>query len=256
MATGINDRIINFPDIFFDDKNITSKKLNTNNFENFKSIEYELSFWDTGYYEVPSFNINVFNSINDTLGFIMPTDLIPINVLSLILNNDLSIKNLKEKESLPILVYRKLFFSIIAILILLLLIIWMLNKRESLVDNDSNFKKEKINPYLIAVKKIKLLKKEFPSTQKEAGTFYTNLSLIVKEFIENQFYIRAIEMTTYDLKNNKYLLGNNKKEINKIIKVLERADLIKFAKVFPSKNQFKTDLNNILDYLNGEKIEL
>ena len=124
------------------------------------------------------------------------------------------------------------------------------------MDNNSNLKKEKINPYIIAMKKIKLLKNEFPSTQKEAGTFYTNLSLIVKEFIENQFYIRAIEMTTYDLKNNKNLIGNNKKEINEIIKVLQRADLIKFAKVFPSKNQFKTDLNNIIDYLNREKIEL
>jgi len=255
MATGINDKIINFPNIFFNNNNIISKKINSKNFEYFKSIEYELSFWDTGYYELPSFNINVFNSINDTLGFIVTTDSIPINVLSLISNDDLSIKNLKEKESLPILIYRKLFFSIIAILMLLLSIIWMLNKRESQV-NYSNLKKEKTNPYLIATEKINLLKNIFPLNQKEAGTFYTNLSLIVKEFIENQFYIRAIELTTYDLKNNKNLIGNNKKNVNKIIKVLERSDLIKFARVFPSKNQFKTDLNNILDYLHSEKIEL
>lgn len=192
---------------------------------------------------------------NDTAQIIISTDSIEINVISLINNNDYSIKEIKAKEPLPFSIYYKLIFSIISILILLLIIVWMFSKRK--IDNQlkNNFNKN-IHPYVIAKNKIELLKLKKPKSQKEAGTFYSDLSFIVKEFIENQFFIKTIEMTTNEIKKNKNMIGFNKNEINEIIKVLERADLTKFAKVFPLENQLKSDLNVIQDFLDNQKIDL
>ena len=52
------------------------------------------------------------------------------------------------------------------------------------------------------------------------------------------------------------MIGFDKNEINKIISVLERADLIKFAKLFPLENDIKIDLNVVDEFLDNQKIDL
>ena len=63
-------------------------------------------------------------------------------------------------------------------------------------------------------------------------------------------------MTTNEIKHNKNMIGFDKNEINKIISVLERADLIKFAKLFPLENDIKIDLNVVDEFLDNQKIDL
>ena len=143
----------------------------------------------------------------------------------------------------------------IIILFLFLVIVYFIRKRK--VDNKFNsINDKKIHPYIIAKNKIKFLKSKNPKSQNEAGTFYSELSYVIREFIENQFFIKTIEMTTNEIKHYKNMIGFDKNEINKIISVLERADLIKFAKLFPLENDIKIDLNVVDEFLDNQKIDL
>ena len=143
------------------------------------------------------------------------------------------------------------------IIILFLILVIGYFMRKSRVDNKFNsLNDKKIHPYIIAKNKIKSLNNKNPKSQNEAGTFYSELSYIVREFIENQFFIKTIEMTTNEIKHNKNMIGFDKNEINKIISVLERADLIKFAKLFPLENDIKIDLNVVDEFLDNQKIDL
>jgi len=129
--------------------------------------------------------------------------------------------------------------------------------RKGKVDNKfNNIDEKKLHPYIIAKNKIKFLKIKNPKSQIEAGTFYSELTYIVKEFLENQFFIKTIEMTTDEIKHNKKMIGFDNNGLNKIIKVLERADLIKFAKLFPSENDINMDLTVVDQFLDNQKINL
>lgn len=92
-------------------------------------------------------------------------------------------------------------------------------------------------PWQIAQEKIKALLGSDLLAMKQYERFYAELSDILREYIENQFGIRAVEMTTDEfllsLKNNSSLADNHKRILKQF---LEYADMVKFAKFAPNQS--------------------
>lgn len=91
-------------------------------------------------------------------------------------------------------------------------------------------------PWEIALAKIRLLRARKTDQPGDLQEFYSELSDILREYIENQFSIPAVEMTTEEflmsLKNNNDLSGDHKKLLKQF---LHNADMVKFAKFTPSE---------------------
>lgn len=87
--------------------------------------------------------------------------------------------------------------------------------------------------------------------QSELKGYYSELTLIIRRYLDEQVYDRALESTTDELINRLHLLkdGNqielNKNDIRNIETILKRADLVKFAKVTPDIELAKIDRNTI-----------
>ncbi|MCH2044121.1 MAG: hypothetical protein MK212_08250 [Saprospiraceae bacterium] len=89
------------------------------------------------------------------------------------------------------------------------------------------------SPRQIALEKLKALEASDLLTKKEFKTWHTELSLIIKEYLNNVLAITALESTTAELLS---LLKTNQISASlhrDLREVLETADLIKFAKASP-----------------------
>lgn len=116
---------------------------------------------------------------------------------------------------------------------LVLLLAAMLRKY---ADNP-RFKKKKIKrPWELAADQLaQLLKKDYIKTEK-FGLFYTELSGILRTYLENNFSIRAPEMTTEEflvfIRDNQILFDQQKELLGRF---LSYADMVKFAKLAPTR---------------------
>ncbi|RXJ52561.1 BatD family protein [Gelidibacter gilvus] len=87
--------------------------------------------------------------------------------------------------------------------------------------------------------------------QSELKGYYSELTFIIRRYLDEQVYDRALESTTDELINRLNLLkdGNQieltKNDIRNIETILKRADLVKFAKVTPDVELAKIDRNTV-----------
>jgi len=130
----------------------------------------------------------------------------------------------------PVLIF--LVSSLLFLLILFMILRFI--KRQIL---KSKFKKSSLKlPWEFAIDQLAHLKSKNYIETNKFDIFYTELSSILRNYLEDNFSIRAPEMTTEEflssIKNND-LLFNDQKEILK--KFLSYADMVKFAKFTPSR---------------------
>ena len=192
------------------------------------NINFEITFWDTGKVVIPPYLLTV-NFPDSTDVSIFSTDSLHINVESVIDSTIVNIQNDKPIREIrfPYENYRLFLISIIIFLFLFIYYLW--KKRDSTlsVNPMKYFNK---NPKKDSVKKLNNLK--FKDTSSEV--FYNKLSIILKKYLENQFYIISFEMTSQELKtffDDKDLLS-----------LLEKIDSVKFANKEYSDTEKKYDL--------------
>ncbi|MCK9329326.1 MAG: hypothetical protein M0Q94_05560 [Candidatus Cloacimonetes bacterium] len=177
--------------------------------------------------------------------------------------------------------YKLKFFDYLFPIILIIIIVITIYLLRKFIKKFKN--KEKINPifvdnrpaWLKAIELIEKLKVKNYINSKNFLEFYFELSYILRFFIENQFRIKALEMTTPELKryfqgnlnnilkandnevdtlsNNSLLLENN---YNEILKILSSMDRVKFAKHSIDEKEAIDSLNWVESYVNLFKDEL
>ena len=192
------------------------------------NINFEITFWDTGKVVIPPYLLTV-NFPDSTDVSIFSTDSLHINVESVIDSTIVNIQNDKPIREIrfPYENYRLFLISIIIFLFLFIYYLWKKRDNNSSVNPMKYFNK---NPKKDSVKKLNNLK--FKDTSSEV--FYNKLSIILKKYLENQFYIISFEMTSQELKtffDDKDLLS-----------LLEKIDSVKFANKEYSDTEKKYDL--------------
>jgi hypothetical protein len=192
------------------------------------NINFEITFWDTGKVVIPPYLLTV-NFPDSTDVSIFSTDSLHINVESVIDSTIVNIQNDKPIREIrfPYENYRLFLISIIIFLFLFIYYLWKKRDSTSSVNPIKYFNK---NPKKDSVKKLNNLK--FKDTSSEV--FYNKLSIILKKYLENQFYIISFEMTSQELKtffDDKDLLS-----------LLEKIDSVKFANKEYSDTEKKYDL--------------
>ena len=104
-------------------------------------------------------------------------------------------------------------------------------------------------PFDRAINALKDLEQESPQTQEEYKDYYSKMTDIVREYLEEEAQISALESTTDELLLKLELLKEQgtlelEDEILKDLKsVLEKADLVKFARSVPEAGTLAQDLS-------------
>jgi hypothetical protein len=114
-----------------------------------------------------------------------------------------------------------------------------------------------LNPdpaHVIAFRKLERLRDEKLWQKGEIKAYYTTLTEILREYLENRFRVYSLELTTEETLDNLLKTGFKKDDTYNLIKtVLTGADLVKFAKHKPEPSEHEAHFQNAWDFVMATK---
>ena len=122
----------------------------------------------------------------------------------------------------------------------------MLSEKEN--NNQQTFQ----DPISFSLDKINTLEKNI-HLKSDFKEIYVRISVIIRNFMENYYYVKALEMTTKEINDNKLLFNLNEKNFTEVLTILKFADMAKYAKKKKDLDLIKKDLVTIRNILKSIK---
>ncbi len=197
---------------------------------------YTLTGFDSGEWYIPSFQFHTVTQ-KDSLGKEnLRTDSLALFVHTVAVDTTKPFKPIKEIRAVPfnLLDYWKYIMGGLIVLLVVLYFIFFYKKK-------TKPKQEKtvpqIPPYEQAAKGLDQLEKEQLWQKGEIKTYYSRLTDILRLFIQRQYQINAMEQTSDELLEKiKQVTRLNQRRAD-LNYILQTADLAKFAKLQPSREE-------------------
>lgn len=102
----------------------------------------------------------------------------------------------------------------------------------------------------LALSELDRIKHEKLWQQAKLKEYYTDVSTVLRQYIELRYQIPALEMTSDDLIDRLEIMRELEKQDKLLLKqVLKLADLVKFAKWTPDFNEHDLTLNNAYEFV-------
>lgn len=151
------------------------------------------------------------------------------------------------KKLLPWLIGGLLLAALVYLIVILL-------KRRKVVTTEEV--KPNIPPYELAISKLEKIRQEKLWQQSKHKEYHSELTDVLREYIEEVFEIPAMEMTSDEILTQLNFLRIEKKAVyQKLQQILHLADLIKFAKWNVGPDEHELSLNNAFVFVNETRIE-
>ena len=212
-----------------------------------------LMTFDTGQVQVPPIALKYARSFDDPNRLKAYTDPIRLYSTSMTVDTTLAYKPIVEPIAAPV-KFKEVFPWILGALVLVLLALglWYWRKhRKPKVDADGNIVRGPIiPPYDKAVGDLKRLREEKIWQSGKVKEYFSTLTDIAREYIEGQFGVNAIEMTTDDILEEIKPLRFPQETYDKLKDTMEVADLVKFAKYSASTLESDTALTSMTEFVN------
>lgn len=209
------------------------------------SKEYALTQFDHGAYTIPKQKI----VIGDNVFF---TDSLQVVVNEVIVDTTkqglYDIKPIIEVDKSPSKWWLYLLLILLGLGLLAFLLYWFVWREKPLTKEE---KVALLSPYERAKLALKELDDAFYLEKEEIKEYYSELTLIIRKYLDEKVYDHSLESTTQELVDRLNLLKEanqidlSKDNIKKIEDILRRADLVKFAKSRPDYELAKLDRKTI-----------
>lgn len=208
--------------------------------------EYYLTQFDEGKYTIPPQKIRINNKDYFTDSLLVEVHTVAIDTLKQPLYDIKPIQEVKK----PFTSYGWILTIIAAVLLLLIVafvyFVFIRKKKFPFLQTQ-----KKLPPFDRAIQDLKELQNSKYLIQSQHKEYYTRLTDIVKAYLEEEVHILAKESTTdelltkINLLQEKGKLNLNQETITNLKRVLQTADLVKFAKNKPSDDNAEYDRETI-----------
>lgn len=213
-----------------------------------------LMTFDTGYVQVPGIGLTYAQSVEDQLRMKAFSDPLSLYVNHMAVDTTQGYRPLMEPIDQPFTV-KEVFPWILGVLLLVLagFVVWFLLKRRKprVDENGEPVKGPVIPPYDKAIGDLESLKQQKMWQAGKVKEYYSNLTDIAREYIEGQFGVNAVEMTTDDILDEVRELRFDAGLYGKLKDTMELADLVKFAKYNASSLESDNAMSDMTDFVNG-----
>ena len=249
---------VRFPKLELDSLNrigvVTSHKVDS--LKNQLIKKYTLTSFDSGRYVLPGQEIFIKDKRFLTDEVIIDVATVPVDTIKQ------PMYHIKDIENEPYLFsdYLNYFWGLIVLLIIIGIILYFV-LRDKPTEEEMLLR---IPPFDAAKKRLKELDGKELISQNKIKLYYVELTDIVRTFIERELNIPALESTTDELLeiitdfNSSSNLNIPKDTLIKLQKLLQEADLVKFAKSKPLQNEIslhRMDAEGIIDTLHPIQVE-
>ena len=212
-----------------------------------------LMAFDTGRIQVPPVGLTYARSFDAPDRLKAYTD--PVNLYSTTMAVDTTqaYKPIVEPIAAPV-KFKEVFPWILGALVLVLIAfgIWYwLKHRKPKTDADGSIVSGPfVPPYDKAVGDLEHLRQQKLWQSGKVKEYFSTLTDIAREYIEGQFGVNAVEMTTDDILEEVKPLHFPQETYDKLKETMEIADLVKFAKYTSSGLESENAMNNMTDFVN------
>ena len=212
-----------------------------------------LMTFDTGQIQVPAVGLTYAKSFDDPMRMQAFTEPIDLYATTIAVDTLQPYKPIVGPIDAPIQM-KEVFPWILGVLLLALIVVGILywrKHRKTKVDADGNIVRGPvIPPYDKAVDDLKRLREEKMWQSGKVKEYFSTLTDIAREYIEGQFGVNAVEMTTDDILEEVKPLRFSSETYNKLKETMEVADLVKFAKYSSSNLESENAMNSMTDFVN------
>ena len=221
-----------------------------------QKFEYKISVFDTGRFVIPPFPVAFAESDTSKNYQLIKSESVEIFVKSVLTAEDSGIRDIKPPLLIPI-NYRRWFLiggAALLVLLTICLVIYIIRQRKKGVPL---FRKEVIRPaHEIAFEELEELKSHWREMFEngEYKALFTRLSEILRRYLENRFFIQALEQTTFEIRESMQDVNIEKNFLQKAIIILEIADMVKFAKYIPQEPETSETLGVLKEFIEETKL--
>ena len=223
-------------------------------FKNSLIKKYLMTGFDSGAFYIPSQQIFIKNR-----AFI--TDSILINVATVAIDTTKQkMFPIKAIQSEP-LVYDDfkpyIIWLLLALLLIGAIIYYLVTRKKATITQEEGI--TALAPFEEAIEKLQELDNKLLWQNNEIKKYYSELTEIVRAYIEKELKIPALEITTHELVdilsafNKAKTIDASKETIKKLNALLQEADLVKFAKSTPLSHEIEEDRRDAEEVLNTLK---
>jgi len=216
---------------------------------------YLLSTFDTGEFEIPELQIGYSTAADSTVKFIK-TEPLKIMVQSLNPAEAGDIRDVKPPLVPPrdYRQYIKLAVIIILIIAAVLFVIYYIKRRKAGKALLPSRQKPPRPAHEVALEELEALAQSDFLPSGKIKEYYIRISDIIRQYIENRFFIYAPEMTTTQLLEKMELEKLDKNYIDMMREFLDSCDLVKFAKYIPEEKETNVLTQLAFDFVNQSKL--
>ncbi|MEM7655238.1 MAG: hypothetical protein AAF399_03850 [Bacteroidota bacterium] len=200
-----------------------------------KAQQFDLIAFDSGAYQLPAVAVGFRERGDSSLQQALSLP-IPIQVYTVVVDTAQAIKPIKEIIAVPITTGEILRWAGGILLILALVVggYWWWKKRQERPLEAQPKPTYRVPPHETAMRDLARLEADKLWQQGEIKAYYTNLTEIVRQYIEATFEVPALESITDEIVSDLRGLSLEDKLIKHLKDLLQQADLAKFAKFEPT----------------------
>ena len=209
-----------------------------------------ITCFDSGYYAIPPVHFT-YTVPNDTIQHFEETEAMLLRVSTIAVDTTQAIKDIRAPLAAPITFKEALPYILggLAILIIAVLLVYYFRKRKKEEPVFKVSSKPKLPPQQIALTALDDLRLKKLWQSGRVKEYHTELTDIVRVYLEGKFDINAMEMTSDEIMESLEITQVNAQAKDKISKVFQLADLVKFAKQQPLPLEHDASLNNAIDFV-------
>lgn len=218
--------------------------------------ELTLMTFDTGVVQIPSIGFKVAGngrlSTNRLTSFAY-TDPVDLYVTTIAVDTTQAFHPIVPPVPKPV-AMKELYPWLLGALLLILagIAVWLYLKRRKprLDENGQPVKGPVVPPYNKAIGDLEQLRQQKLWQAGKVKEYYSGLSDIAREYIEGQFQVNAVEMTTDEILRDVRSLHFDEQLYGKLKDTMELSDLVKFAKYSASSLENDNAMTDMTDFVN------
>ncbi|MBQ4913199.1 hypothetical protein J8L85_02030 [Maribacter sp. MMG018] len=202
---------------------------------------YALTQFDSGAYKLPAQRIDINGIGYFTDSMMINVETVPVDTVA---QKMYDIKPFINVDKVPTERWKYILIGLVVLLLLGGIFYWFFIRKKPLTQEE---KEALLPPYDRALLELKRLENSKYLIQDEYKQYYSELTTIVRSYLEEDVNVSALESTTGQLIEKLELLSDSgeleleKDTIDQFKNILQTADLVKFAKSKPSTSTAEQD---------------
>lgn len=201
--------------------------------------KYALTQWDSGSYTIPKQKVLI-----DNKPFFTDSATIAVNKVVV----DTTKQGLYDIKNAIILpksysnIWKTIGYIFLVLLVIAAFLFWLLKRHKKKIERE-----RVIPPFEQAMQSLSELDTTDFLAQQEYKAYYTQLTEALRTYYDNKVYDRALESTTQELidqlkaQKDSGQVAFETETIKQLEDVLKRADMVKFARIYPEQGKAQAD---------------